>query len=288
MSSKKQKIDSAITSLFSSGRRPVHVEEAAGHLVLEKIAKEAQAAPVAVAVVETLITMVEEVAMEASADAPFDPPAPSVDLVSDPVLAAVPVVVPEAVLAVDAPMQAAAAPVDDDEEVVEALPEPSAVPVKAVAPAPSAPASTEVKNESNETKKVVVFTLANEYYAVDIAGVEGIIKMQSITEVPHAHHYVVGVTNLRGSVLPVIDLRARFGMGEKQADNQSRIIVVSVKGEKIGIIVDAVSEVLSIPAASIEPLPALVTSLDTDYVLGVAKADQRLITLVDLSRVLEV
>jgi purine-binding chemotaxis protein CheW len=135
-------------------------------------------------------------------------------------------------------------------------------------------------------RQLVVFELAEEHYGVDIAAVEGIIKMQPITSVPHAPYFVEGVTNLRGSVLPVIDLRKRFDLSQEETTRNSRIVVVAIQGTKVGMIVDAVSEVLRVSDEAIEPTPPLVTTVDTIFITGIAKVDQRLIILLDLSKVL--
>jgi purine-binding chemotaxis protein CheW len=135
-------------------------------------------------------------------------------------------------------------------------------------------------------KQLVVFELANEYYGVDIAAVEGIIKMQPITVVPHAPSFVEGVTNLRGSVLPVIDLRNRFGLQKEEITRNSRIITVTIQGVKVGMIVDAVSEVLRVSEDAIEPPPPMVTNVDTAFITAIAKVDDKLIILLDLAKVL--
>jgi len=134
--------------------------------------------------------------------------------------------------------------------------------------------------------QLVVFELANEHYGVDISMVEGIIKMQLITVVPHAPSFVEGVTNLRGAVLPVIDLRKRFNLPPEELTKNSRIIHIVIGTVRVGMIVDAVSEVLRVPEESIEPTPPLVTTLDSAFITGIAKLDGRLIILLDLGKVL--
>jgi purine-binding chemotaxis protein CheW len=135
--------------------------------------------------------------------------------------------------------------------------------------------------------QLVVFDLANEHYGVDIAAVEGIIKMQPITVVPHTPVFVEGVTNLRGEVLPVIDLRKRFSLPLDQARGKdTRIVVVEIDGKKVGMVVDAVSEVLRVSDEAIEPPSPIVTTVDSAFIRGIAKVDERLIILVDLAKVL--
>ena len=136
--------------------------------------------------------------------------------------------------------------------------------------------------------QLVVFELANEHFGVDISAVESIIKMQTITLVPQAPAFVEGVTNLRGSILPVVDLRKRFGFQSYEAGKHSRIVVVTIEGIKVGMIVDAVSEVLRVSDETIEPPPPMVTTIDSSFITGIAKMEKRLIILLDLAKVLSI
>lgn len=137
-------------------------------------------------------------------------------------------------------------------------------------------------------KQLVVFNLANEDYGVDITSVESIIKMQAITSIPQAPSVVEGITNLRGMVLPVINLRKRFGLQEGSDDKNTRIIVSQMNGLKVGMIVDGVSEVLRIQDQLIEPTPPMVSTVDTAFITGIIKLEGRLVILLDLARVLNV
>jgi len=137
-------------------------------------------------------------------------------------------------------------------------------------------------------QQLVIFELAKEFYGVDISTVEAIIKMQPITAVPHAPAFVEGVTNLRGAVLPVMDLRKRFGLSSQAETKDSRIVVVVMGGLKVGIVVDGVSEVLRVGEDSIEPPSPLVSTVDSEFITGIAKVAERLIILLDLSKVLSV
>lgn len=134
--------------------------------------------------------------------------------------------------------------------------------------------------------QLVIFELAGEQYGVGIETVESIIKLQTITRVPHAPKFVEGVTNLRGVVLPVIDLRKRFGLELEAATKDSRIVVVEVNGIKVGMIVDAVTEVLRIQDEQIEPPSPMIASLDSTFIRGIAKVEKRLVILLDLSKIL--
>jgi purine-binding chemotaxis protein CheW len=134
--------------------------------------------------------------------------------------------------------------------------------------------------------QLVIFELGEENYGVDISAVESIIKMQAITKVPHAPSFVEGVTNLRGKVLPVIDLRKRFGLPTREATKESRIVIVSIGETGMGMVVDGVSEVLTVNDAEIEPAPAMVMTVDSVFITGIAKLGGRLVILLDLSVVL--
>jgi purine-binding chemotaxis protein CheW len=124
--------------------------------------------------------------------------------------------------------------------------------------------------------QLVVFNLANEDYGVDIAAVNSIVEMQPITVVPHAPSFVQGVTNLRGEVLPVIDLRNRFGLPLGETTKDSRIVVVEVDGVRVGMVVDAVTEVLTVAEEAVEPPSPIVTTVDSarsmsGFITGIAK-----------------
>ena len=143
--------------------------------------------------------------------------------------------------------------------------------------------------------QLVVFDLAHEHYGVDIAAVEGIIKMQPITVVPRAPAFVEGVTNLRGKILPVLDLRRRFGLPQEEATKDTRIVVVEipasasgtgVNGATVGMVVDGVSEVLRVGQEAIEPPSPIVTTVDSGFIRGIVRVDERLVILLDLGKVL--
>lgn len=136
-------------------------------------------------------------------------------------------------------------------------------------------------------QQLVIFELANEFYGINIAVVESIIKMQAITQLPQSPSYVKGVTNLRGSVLPVIDLRSRFALVPKEDTRQTRIIIVTMGSIKVGVIVDGVSEVLRVSDELIEPLPAMVNSVNSVFLKGIVRLENRLIILLELGKVLD-
>ncbi|GIV16917.1 MAG: chemotaxis protein CheW [Armatimonadota bacterium] len=140
---------------------------------------------------------------------------------------------------------------------------------------------------STAERQVVAFRLGNETYAIDISYIHEIIRMKEITFVPRAPHYMRGVINLRGRIVPVMDLSARLGLPPQQETPQSRIIVVEVSGESIGMIVDAVSEVLRLPEDQIEPPTQMAGTESADYICGLGKINDRLVLLLDVEKVVE-
>jgi purine-binding chemotaxis protein CheW len=132
----------------------------------------------------------------------------------------------------------------------------------------------------------VVFELETESYGVDITSVESIIKMQEITRLPHAPSFMEGITNLRGAIVPVLDLRKRFGMPVQEPTRETRIVIANMGGNKVGLVVDAVSQVIRIPEDAIEPPPQMSVTINSSFIKSVAKLEEELIILLDLDRVL--
>jgi purine-binding chemotaxis protein CheW len=139
---------------------------------------------------------------------------------------------------------------------------------------------------SGRTLQVVSFALGSEEYGVDIAQVQEINRMVTITRVPRAPQFMEGVINLRGKLIPIVDLRARFGMDRSEHTKNTRIVVTEIGSKSVGIVVDSVSEVLRIPVEQIEDAPDLVAGVDTEYIRGVGKMGDRLIIMLDLARVI--
>ncbi len=131
-----------------------------------------------------------------------------------------------------------------------------------------------------------VFQLGAELYGVEVSRVHEIIPLQTTTRVPRAPSFVEGVTNLRGKVIPVVDLRRRFGLPAADHTRASRIVVVEIGDQVVGIIVDGVSEVLRVNASTVEPPSPVVGSAESEYLHGIAKLPERLVILLDLDRVL--
>ena len=144
----------------------------------------------------------------------------------------------------------------------------------------------ETETLQQDEQQLVVFDLSSEAYGVDIGAVREIIRLQDITKVPRTPEFVEGVINLRGKVIPVVDLRKRFGLPAEEESKENRIVVVDIGAQDIGVVVDAVTEVLRIATESVEPPASVITTADSEYLLGIAKLDSRLIILLDLERVL--
>jgi purine-binding chemotaxis protein CheW len=138
----------------------------------------------------------------------------------------------------------------------------------------------------SDTLQVVSFKLASEEYGVDIAQVQEINRMVSITHVPRAPQFMEGVINLRGQLIPIIDLRTRFGMPPAEHTKSTRIVVTEIGTKRVGMVVDSVSEVLRLPVDQIEDAPEMITGVDTEYIRGVGKIEDRLIILLDLAKII--
>jgi purine-binding chemotaxis protein CheW len=140
--------------------------------------------------------------------------------------------------------------------------------------------------EGTGTMQLVSFRLAQEEYGIEITKVQEIILMGEITRVPQTPDYIKGLINLRSSVIPIVDLRLRFGLAQEETTDETRIMVVNVAGKTIGIIVDAVSEVLRISHDQIAPPPPTIAGLGREYLTGLVKLEHRLLILLDIDKIL--
>lgn len=149
-----------------------------------------------------------------------------------------------------------------------------------------------VPAQATEIQQYLTFTLGSEMFAVGTLSVKEIIEYGQLTEVPMMPDFIRGVINLRGAVVPVIDLSARFGRRATEITRRTCIVIIEVpSGEEtqdIGVLVDAVSEVLEIPAGEIEPPPAFGAKIRTDFIHGMGKVDGKFVILLDVGRVLSV
>lgn len=138
-----------------------------------------------------------------------------------------------------------------------------------------------------ELTQLVTFSIGEEEFGVNILQVQEIIRTMEITNVPRAPEFVEGVINLRGKVIPIVDMRRRFGLESKEHDKYTRIIVIENEILIVGFVVDSVSEVLRIPASAVQPPPPVVAGMDSEYIEGVGKLEDRLLILLDLDSLLD-
>ena len=138
----------------------------------------------------------------------------------------------------------------------------------------------------SEMREFVTYKLNEEYYGIAINNVENIEKVLPITRVPYTQNYVKGVVNLRGIIVPVVDLRARFGLAPKPTTDESRIIIVNVDELKIGMLVDSSSEVLQISDDDIDAAPNVRKDNNNEFIKYIGKKNERIIMLIDLMKVL--
>ena len=147
--------------------------------------------------------------------------------------------------------------------------------------------SASINEDSGGTgNQFVTFMLAGEEYGVDIMRVQEIIGYCRFTKIPNVADFIKGVLNLRGTVVPVVDLRIKFGMDEKEYDKYTVIMIVEVAGRVMGIIVDSVSDVVMLADEDIQPTPKFSTKIKTDFINGMGKQEDKFIILLDIDKVL--
>lgn len=140
----------------------------------------------------------------------------------------------------------------------------------------------------NEMREFVTFRLNQEFYGINIQNVENIEKVLPITRIPYTLNYIKGVVNLRGIIVPVVDLRARFGLVKKDHTDESRIIIVNLEDNKIGMLVDSSSEVLQISEDDIDAAPNVKKEVNNEFIKNIGKKNGRIIMLIDLHKVLNI
>ncbi|MBN1302519.1 MAG: chemotaxis protein CheW [Melioribacteraceae bacterium] len=143
-----------------------------------------------------------------------------------------------------------------------------------------------LKVDHEEILQLVSFKIGGEEFGVDILKVQEINRMLQITKVPNTSSFIEGVINLRGKVIPVVDLRTKFGFSKIEHDKNTRIVVVELISKTVGFIVDEVSEVLRIPKGITEAPPEMISGINSDFITAVGKLEDRLIILLDLEKTL--
>lgn len=146
--------------------------------------------------------------------------------------------------------------------------------------------STDTAATDAQRREFLVFSLGNEEYAIDILKAQEIRGYENVTRIASAPPFIKGVTNLRGVIVPIVDLRIKFNLDRVEYDGQTVVIVVNVSGRVVGVVVDGVSDVLSLTADQIKPAPEFGLSLSSDYLSGLASLEDRMLVLVDIDKML--
>jgi len=149
---------------------------------------------------------------------------------------------------------------------------------------PQSTAADEKQRESGRMQ-LVCFKLADEEYAVEITAVQEVLRLQKITPVPQVPHFVLGVLNIRGEIVPVFDLRKKFGLAEKEPDVQTKIVIVKVYDAVISFIVDKIMDTIKVDVSRIDPSPNVKMKMERDCVKGVGVFDQRMVIILDTEKV---
>ncbi|ASJ20982.1 chemotaxis protein CheW [Brachyspira hampsonii] len=144
--------------------------------------------------------------------------------------------------------------------------------------------STENRVELEDSTNLVTFRLGSGEYAIDIMQAKEIIKMEKITLIPNAPDFVEGVINLRGNIIPIIDLKKRFNLEETEGDKNTGIIIVKIEDVDMGIIIDSISKVVSISNSDIQPPPPMLSGIGQKYIKGVGKLEDKLLVVLDLEK----
>lgn len=140
--------------------------------------------------------------------------------------------------------------------------------------------------DASEIKELISFTVGSEEYGLELFRVKEVIRVPRITWLPKAPRFVKGIISLRGQVIPIVDLREKFGLPPAEQTGSTRIIVVEMNGRSVGVVVDATSQVVRVPTADIEAGPPVMGRTAGEYITGVAKRDEELIVLIDLDKLL--
>lgn len=144
----------------------------------------------------------------------------------------------------------------------------------------------QVKKAATQDLQAVVFMLNKAYYGVPILQVQEIVKMTEITELPNTPDFVQGIVNLRGKIIPIIDMRKRFGLPQEAIDENWKILILKAEDVLFGVMVDQISEVEKVAANLIEKPPKIVAGVNGKFINGIAKTENRLLILLDIAKIL--
>lgn len=146
--------------------------------------------------------------------------------------------------------------------------------------------AAEMQDDGDQVQRWVTFELDNETYCISVSDVREVLRFTEIAPVPGSPNYVVGIINLRGNVVTVIDTRKRFGLAPKEVDDSTRIVIIDIDGQEVGILVDSVAEVVDLRMSSIEAAPNVGNEETSRYIQGVTSRDGQLLIIVDLNKML--
>ena len=141
-------------------------------------------------------------------------------------------------------------------------------------------------SEESTGHEFLAFTLGAEEYGIDILKVQEIRGYESPTRIANAPEFIKGVINLRGLIVPIVDMRLKFNLGEANYDNLTVVIILNIGGRVVGMVVDSVSDVITLDPEQIKPAPAMTSALDTTYLIGLGTVDQRMLILVDIDKLM--
>jgi purine-binding chemotaxis protein CheW len=142
------------------------------------------------------------------------------------------------------------------------------------------------KTGSETGNEFLAFTLGKEEYGIDILKVQEIRGYEAVTRIANAPEFVKGVVNLRGIIVPIVDMRIKFNLGEPTYDQFTVVIILNIGGRVVGMVVDSVSDVITLSAEQIKPAPEMGTALNTDYLIGLGTLDERMLILVDIDKLM--
>jgi purine-binding chemotaxis protein CheW len=146
--------------------------------------------------------------------------------------------------------------------------------------------ATKILRETGELRQFISFSVGEEEYGLELLRVKEVIRVREITWLPRAPSFVKGIINLRGDVIPIIDLRDKFGLGSRSDSEQTRVIVVEVENRLMGMTVDSASQVVRIPADQIDPPPPVLGGFSQEFINGVGKLEDRLVILLNVDAIL--
>lgn len=146
--------------------------------------------------------------------------------------------------------------------------------------------NTASRADDSAAGEYLTFTLGNEEYGIDILKVQEIRGYDAVTKIANTPEFIKGVINLRGAVVPIVDLRLKFNLGQADYNEFTVVIILNLEKRIVGIVVDGVSDVIALNSSQVRPIPDLVSSIDTQYLVGLGAVDERMLILVDINKLM--